>query len=138
MFELLILIILISIVFGVSLHSAFWGLVAFSVGAIALYIVAAIVGLGASVIIDKFKQANTPKAKQIRRAKWSQKLSSVLEGILIFLLAIAPFILGALLASLSNGNLFVALILAALPFCAELFWLYKYAQKLLDKKQRGV
>ena len=134
MFEILILVILISIAFGVSLQSAFWGLVVFAVGAFLLFIVAGITGLGVSIIIEKAKQANTQKAKQARKARVKQKVNDAIEGILLFLLLILPFPLGVLLAVLTGGNI----IFAALPFCAELFFFYKYAQKLLDKKQRGV
>lgn len=122
--EFLILIILISIAFGVSLQSAFWGVVAFAVGAFVLFIVAGALGLGVCALTTKLKTAKT-----------RQKIGDTIEGLILFLLILLPFALGLLLVPLSNGNTALALLLVALPFCAELFWFYRYAQKLLNKKR---
>ena len=138
MSELLILTIIVSIVLGISLQSAFIGIIFFTVGLIIALIVAGTLGFGLSLVIDNAKQRNTPTAiaaRQAAREKRSKDgIVSIAAFFLIVLAVVLPVAIGVLLANLSNNTALIA-ILPPLLFFAELYYLFPlYVKKILNKK----
>lgn len=101
MLEFLAVVALIAIAFGVSLQSAFWGIIAFVVGVIGVCIVLTFVDVGVSVIASRIRYNQTlaaKQAKQIKAAKRKQAIKNgAIEGLAMLTVA-SPLLVGALLA----------------------------------------
>lgn len=102
MWGFLAFIIIVSIALGISLHDAFWGIIAFCAGGIALLIICALCGYGIFAGAARIKQYNTPQAKALRKAKRKKAIKDNLVDAGVLLWIMAPFGLGVLFACLSS------------------------------------
>lgn len=97
------IIVLIAIIFGVSLHNAFWGLVAFAVGLVitcfALYIASNTAG-------SLYKWLNKTLNKNLTKKAVEQKCQSILSAIVVLTVIVCVIaIAGAIFSLLIYGDL---------------------------------
>lgn len=143
MLELLVLVILVAIAFGISLQSAFWGIVLFSIGLTILYILFGLGKIGFLVIGEKYRQWSAPEAKKARVAKRKQEVRDGLTGIVVFLLivlwVVSPVAVYLLLKWLVGDLTFdyplLVILICALPLVGGVFMFRRYALNLLAKKK---
>lgn len=122
MLDLLALVILLSIALGVSLHDAFWGIVAFSIGVTILFILIIVLYIcGIQLQISLYK-AFTPQARATRAAKRKKELKNDAFSALVFLWLASPLLIGVLLALLANDftlqHPILTFLIATAPFVA--------------------
>lgn len=142
-------IIIVAIAFGVTLHEAFWGIIAFCVGLAVFLIICALFGYGIFAGNALIKKYNTPQAKAARKTKRKQALADSLSEAAVLLWIFSP-LLSAVLAILvettigkdpNNAELAtilgcIAFIVPLLFFFGGLVWFIRYARNLANKKPR--
>lgn len=138
MSELLILTIIVSIVLGISLQSAFIGIITFLVGLFLAILAFKTIGFGVSLIKDFREDIKTTEAKPAKQVKQKEADKTSFAGlgvfIVIVLAVVLPVALGVLLADLFNNTALIG-VLPPLLFCAELFFLVPlYINKVTNKK----
>lgn len=148
MWVFLALIIIVSIALGISLHDAFWGIIAFCAGGIILLIISALFGCGIFAGAALIKRYNTPQAKAVRKAKRKKAASEATEELyslaMVLLWVSLPILSCVLLVAISTvireyaGIDWLASLIGALAFIVpipillgSLLW---YGRRLLNKK----
>lgn len=136
------LIVLISIITGVSLHDAFWGIVAFAGGVTVFFVALAIIYYTSSAVAKKIKAANTPEGRKIRALKRHQRIADAKNDAtigLMFLWAVSPLLIAVLLATTADSftkDHPQVYLLAVAPFIAGLVSLFILGTKGQNGKQR--
>ena len=81
-------IVLVSIIFGVSLHDSFWGIIAFIGGAVALLLALGAIAIGADKLMAVAgNKAKTQKSKTKKQKE--EELNSILQGVFAFTMTLA-------------------------------------------------
>jgi hypothetical protein len=149
MWGFIALIIIVAIAFGITLHEAFWGIIAFCVGLGIFLLISALFGYGIFAGAALIKKYNTPQAKAARKIKRKQAIADSVSGAGILLWVFSP-LLSAVLAVLvattigkdpNNAELAkilgcIAFIIPLLFFFGGLVWFIRYARNLANKKPR--
>lgn len=137
------IIVLVSIIFGVSLHDAFWGIVVFAALLALFFIVLGIIFFISLKTIQKIKASNTPegrKAKELKRQKRIIEAKNDAMGGLVFLWIVSPLLIAVLLATTSNSftveHPLLTFVLAASPFFAGIIGLFLFGTKGQSGKER--
>lgn len=92
--EVLLFIALIAVIFGVSMHDAFWGIVAFAGGVILSSIVILLIKVGIIHIGKKIEYLTSEDGKKARQQKLQARKKSLLDDILLsvgFIWLTSPF-----------------------------------------------
>lgn len=122
MLEFLLFIAIIAVIFGVSMHQAFWGLIAFIVCAFFAYIV--VLFIQAEVERKKRKQAfyKTPEGQLVKQRKQELRKKDFMDdlsGALFLLVFFSPFLLAILMLTtfkeFSENNLLATMIICIAP-----------------------
>lgn len=149
MWGFIALIIIVAIAFGITLHEAFWGIIAFCVGLFIFLMVSALFGYGIFASTALIKKYNTPQTKTIRKVKRERALRDGVSEAVVILWVFLPLlaaILSVLIATTigkdpNNAELTkilecVAIIVPFLLFLGGLVWFIRYARNLSNKKPR--
>ena len=91
--EILLFVALVAVIFGVSMHEAFWGIMAFIGGAILFAIAKLFIEAYIERINKKIAYNKTPAGKAARKAKQQNIIGGLFSGIVVFLL-FAPLLIG--------------------------------------------
>lgn len=137
------IIVLVSIIFGVSLHDAFWGIVIFVTLLTLFFIVLGIVFSISLKTIERIKASNTPegrKAKELKRQKRIIEAKNDAMSGLVFLWIVSPFLIAVLLATTSNSftvdHPLLTFAIAATPFFAGIIGLFIFGTKVKSGKEK--
>jgi len=87
--EMLAIVALVAIVFGVSMHDAFWGIIIFIVGIIVFVIAMLFLGYGLIVASEKIKRRMHPTEEE--KAKRKKARLSEIEGALLLIWLFSPW-----------------------------------------------
>ena len=137
------IIVLVSIIFGVSLQEAFWGIVTF-VALLTLFFIALGIIYSISLkTIQKVKASNTPagqKAKELKRQKRIIEAKNDAMSGLVFLWIVSPLLIAVLLATTSNSftvdHPLLTFAIAAAPFFAGIIGLFIFGTKVKSGKEK--
>lgn len=119
---ILAFIALVAVIFGVSMHQAFWGIVAFVVGAF----IAAIATFYAKAKTEQLKERNafykTRQGQLVKQRKQELKKRAFMDDLssaLFLLLFFSPFLLATLMCTVfkefSENNLLATMIICIAP-----------------------
>ena len=95
--EILAFIALIAVIFGVTMHEAFWGIVAFCALGFLASVVVLFIKAGATRIGNKIAYLKTPQGKAEQKKKAKSILNDIFEAFLVLCL-FSPLIIGGAIA----------------------------------------
>lgn len=131
---ILAFIALVAIIFGVSMHQAFWGIIAFIVGCFILSVVVLFIEAFATRTKKKIDYLKSPK----KQAEIKDKMKWRLIWLYVWVVILSPWIVAILLAVYLPEVTpdWLLIILAFLPFVIGLTWFIVYAKRLLKKERQ--
>lgn len=112
-------IALIAVIFGVSMHDAFWGIVTFIVGAIIVSILVFYIKSFYTRVNNKIAYLKTPAGKAAQKRKIANKMSNLFGGFMLFMCVFYPIVMTALMATIfkdfAQNNIALVLAIVLLP-----------------------
>lgn len=137
---LLLFIALIAVIFGVSMHDAFWGLMMFIGCLIIGSILMVFIKAGAGRIIDKIAYLKTPEGKAAQKKKRETKINEFINslfGVIVVFNLLSPLFIIVLLTGafkdFTEQNPFPTALISMAPFLVTIVALLI---KFFDAKKR--
>lgn len=138
--ELIGLVVLVSIALGVSLQDAFWGVTTFSIGITLLFVLVLVLSAFGSSIQSSSRNMFTPKAKAARAKRRKEETKNGVFSGLVFLWLVSPLLIGVLLALLANDftlqHPILTFLIATVPFVAGCIAVLSISPKATKKRTR--
>ena len=128
---ILAFIALVAVIFGVTMHQAFLGIIAFIIGCFILSVVALFIEAFATRTKKKIDYLKTPK----KQAEIKNKLKSRMIWLYVWTVLLSPWAVAILLAVYLPEVTpeWLLIILAFLPFVIGFTWFIVYSKRLLKK-----
>lgn len=128
---ILAFITLIAIIFGVSMHEAFWGIVVFIVGCFILCVAALFIEAYVDKTKKKINYLKSPKGK----AEIKNKMKDRMTVLFIWVVILLPWALAVLISLYYPDTApgWLMILLAFMPFVIGFTWFIVSAKKALKK-----
>ena len=139
--KILAFIALIAIIFGVSMHEAFWGIIIFILGVVLFTVAVLMLGYGLLVAKDKAKRLLRPTEQE--KAQRKKSLSSDIDGAILVIWLFSPWVLIIILGTVfkdyteNNGWItYIAFAPYVIPIVAYIILKIKIKIKTHKAKKR--
>lgn len=140
---ILAFVALVAVIFGVSMHEAFWGIILFIVGAIFVSFLVCLAKAGMVRIGKKIEYLETPEGKKAQKKKMQEFCKDLFWGIVIlgFLSPLPCIVLAeAILPKDTPMPAWVPFLIGMVPFmfslCTVIVLAFKQPKKRARKKTR--